>query len=230
VSTVGIGIYFGVHPPIAPPTFGFVLDSFRTAYIQLILGEAGHLAADSACAKRHVGPPLATLLMAQQYHYVVTSQQPTVVSHSLVANFTSSEDKNLVIAKINRLEIHSISSSKVPAGHADSTDVIVVSDVLAPLFDVPIYGRIASLSKVRLATDSVDTLLLTTERYQLIALQFDSVARSIKTIASGDLRDRLGRPIDQGQLVSVDPLNRAVAFLFYDGILKVEHFPTISTS
>jgi Mono-functional DNA-alkylating methyl methanesulfonate N-term len=43
----------------------------------------------------------------------------------------------------------------------------------------------------------------------------------LRTIATGDLRDRIGRQIDRGQLVAVDPASRAIALQFYEGTLKI---------
>ncbi|RYG56887.1 hypothetical protein EON66_01760, partial [archaeon] len=50
---------------------------------------------------------------------------------------------------------------------------------------------------------------------------YDAASHSLKTIAAGDLRDRLGTPLETGQFVSVDPLNRMVCMQFYDGLIKV---------
>jgi hypothetical protein len=65
-------------------------------------------------------------------NYVVTAQKPTMVTHSVVGQFTSEEDTNLIIAKSTRLELHR-----------------VTADGLAPVFDVGIYGRIAALELFR---------------------------------------------------------------------------------
>jgi len=41
------------------------------------------------------------------------------------------------------------------------------------------------------------------------------------TRAQGDLRDSVGRPSDEGQLVDVDPEQRVIGLHLYDGLLKV---------
>ena len=41
------------------------------------------------------------------------------------------------------------------------------------------------------------------------------------TRASGDLRDNIGRPTENGQLAAVDPECRLIALMLYDGMLKV---------
>lgn len=70
--------------------------------------------------------------------YVVTAQKPTMVTHSVVGQFTGEEDMNLIIAKSTRLELHRVTE----AG-------------LEPIFDVGIYGRIAALELFRPAVRGV---------------------------------------------------------------------------
>ena len=64
-------------------------------------------------------------------------------------------------------------------------------------------------------------LVLTTDRFQLAVLSFDARERRLVTLASGDLRDRIGRPCERGQLVVADPAHRALALQFCDGLLKL---------
>lgn len=144
--------------------------------------------------------------MSATYHYVATSAKPSAVSHAVVGHFTAPDELNLVIAKSTRLELHTITP-----------------DGLQPLYDVPVYGRIAAMRLVRLAGDARDTLVFTTERFQMVALQFDERTKQLRTVATGDLRDRIGRQIERGQIMTVDPLGRAVAMQFYDGAVKVRH-------
>lgn len=65
--------------------------------------------------------------------YCVSAHNPTRVSHSLTCSFTSAEQRNLVIAKTSRLEVH-----------------VVSTDGLHPVCDINVYGRIATLSSFRL--------------------------------------------------------------------------------
>lgn len=69
-------------------------------------------------------------------------------------------------------------------------------------------------------------LVFTTERLQFVAVTFDESSKSLRTLATGDLRDRVGRQIDRGQLVAASPSsssagNRAIAMQFYEGHLKI---------
>lgn len=44
-----------------------------------------------------------------EWNYVVTAHKPTKVTHSCVGNFTGPQDRNLIVAKCTRLEIHLLS-------------------------------------------------------------------------------------------------------------------------
>jgi hypothetical protein len=50
---------------------------------------------------------------------------------------------------------------------------------------------------------------------------YDDASKSLKTVARGNLRDRIGRAIDQGQLLATDPFARIVAMQFYQGSVKI---------
>ena len=62
------------------------------------------------------------------WNYVATAQKPTIVSHSLVGNFTGPQDLNLIVSKCTRIEIHKVDN-----------------DGLQCMLDVPLYGRIATM-------------------------------------------------------------------------------------
>ena len=51
--------------------------------------------------------------------------------------------------------------------------------------------------------------------------QHQTLAGEVVTRAQGDVKDNVGRPCDEGQLVSVDPDLRAIALHLYQGVLKV---------
>lgn len=81
------------------------------------------------------------------YNYVVTAHKPTNVTHSVVGNFTSATDTNLIVVKCTRVEIY-----------------LLTADGLQPVTDVPIYGRIATLELFTPPGESQDLIFLSTER------------------------------------------------------------------
>ncbi len=107
--------------------------------------------------------------------YYATSQKPTAIFHVAVGAFTSAAALNVIVATTTRVEVHAVTR----AG-------------LEPVCDVGIYGRISALRLVPRGTDRAQ-LLLTTERQQLLVLEWDESARTLKTIVSGDLRVRRPR-------------------------------------
>ena len=64
--------------------------------------------------------------------YVVTAQKPTKVTHSALGNFTGADDLNLIVARGTRFELH-----------------VATEEGLSPVFDVAVYGRIATMELFR---------------------------------------------------------------------------------
>lgn len=133
------------------------------------------------------------------------AHKPTVVTHSAVGRFTSSEETDLIVAKCTRLEIYRLSSSG-----------------LRPIMDVPIYGRVATMSLCGgRERGSKGRLFITTERYGFTALSYDEESEELKTEAFGDVRDNIGRPAENGQIGIVDEDCRSIGLQLYDGLFKV---------
>ncbi len=125
------------------------------------------------------------------YHYVTSSQPPTSVTHAVVCNFTGADEKTLIIGKSTRLEAHRIEGGE-----------------LAPIFDVAVYGRIATIDVLSAAEDvrerlslelepvyfrsfqstKPDKLFILTERHQFFVLSFDPETQDLLTEAYGDAR------------------------------------------
>lgn len=70
-----------------------------------------------------------------------------------------------------------------------------------------------------------DLLLLLTEHYKFALLEFNPAGPAggpeLVTRATCDVKDAIGRPVEAGPLVAVDPDCRAIALHLYDGQLKV---------
>jgi DNA damage-binding protein 1 len=139
------------------------------------------------------------------WNYVVTAHKPSSVKFSLTGNFTGPDDRNLIIGKNNQLEIWTMTEEGIDPKH-----------------DVPIYGRIATMTLFRPPGEDQDILLITTEKYKMIMLQYNAKAsQPIETRSTGDISDMIGRETENGQIVVVDPVCRCVAMHLYEGILKI---------
>ena len=139
------------------------------------------------------------------YSYVVTSQRSTAVSHSIVCNFTSATDRNLIVARGNHLQIQTIRE-----------DSIVLEE------DVPLFGHILSLDHYRPSDSDTnqDVLFILTKRKNFCVLAYDSVAKKVLTRTVGSVKDRAGREIEKQNSFS-DPQGRMIGMLLYEGQLKV---------
>eukprot|EP00493_Phyllostaurus_siculus_P021220 UN21546 len=138
------------------------------------------------------------------YNYAVTAQEATGINAAVTGHFTGPDDLNLVIAKNNCLEVHT-----------------VTAEGLQPKLDVKIYGRIATMQLFRPPNEKQDFLFLLTERYRVAILAYKQDTGDIITKAYGDVQDKIGRPCDSGSIGIIDPECRMIALHLYDGLLKV---------
>ena len=141
------------------------------------------------------------------YSYIVNSQKPTAVHHTIICNFTSPTEKNLIIARGNHLEIQ-----------------IFREGGLAPVLDVGLFGKITALDFYRPANTSQDVIFILTEKKHFSVMGFDSVNKKLVSRATGNVKDRVGRDIETGQKGLIDPNHSMIAMLLYEGLLKVSLF------
>lgn len=133
------------------------------------------------------------------YSYVVTSQKPTAVQHTLVCNFTAPNDHNLIIAKGNHLEIHTL------------CDTGLIAEI-----DLPIFGKITSLNYFRYNGINQDNLFILTEKKHFCVLGWDVVNKKFISKVTGNLNDRVSaRDSDIGQRCIIDPSRYISIISFY---------------
>jgi DNA damage-binding protein 1 len=138
------------------------------------------------------------------YLYAVTSQKATAVNFSVVCNFCSPNEKNLILAKNNHLEIYNLKENG-----------------LALITDVTLFGSIKALEFYRPTGVSQDVLFVLTERKKIAILAYDSVQKKIITKSMGNVKDRIGRDAEMGQRGFIDPEGKMIGMILYDGLLKV---------
>ncbi|XP_071684353.1 DNA damage-binding protein 1 isoform X2 [Lolium perenne] len=143
--------------------------------------------------------------MATEWNYVVTAHKSTAVSRSCVGNFTAPHHLNLIVAKCTRIEIYLLT----PQG-------------LQLMFDVPLYGTIATLELFRSHSEAQDFLFVGLERYRYCILYWDG--RQLLTRSGGDASHFGGRPTDNGQIGIIDLHHRLIGLHLYDGLFKVIPF------
>ena len=122
----------------------------------------------------------------------------------MTCNFISPTDTNLIVVKSNKIEVFSL-----------------VSESLILKIKTSLYGKITSLHAYRPRTSKTDILFVLTERKHFCVLGFDPVLEVLTTLAKGNLKDRVGHDVESGQRALVDPENRLIGMILYDGRLKV---------
>lgn len=140
------------------------------------------------------------------HHYFVTAHKPTAVNACVTGNFTSSSDLNLVVAKNNRIEIHTVT----PEG-------------LRPIKEIFLYGKVAVMKFFRGPTEKKDLLFIITARYNAMILECrgDNENLEIITKAHGNVADRIGKPSENGIIAIIDPEARVIGLRLYDGLFKI---------
>jgi hypothetical protein len=53
--------------------------------------------------------------------------------------------------------------------------------------------------------------------FQFCILAFDTEKRELHTVSNGDMKDRVGRPLESGKRGIVDPKGRMIAMALYEG-------------
>lgn len=74
----------------------------------------------------------AAAVSSSRFVYAVTAQPPTLVSHTLVCNFTGPDERNLLLVRSSRLDIFRT--------RADGVDSVA---------SVPLYARVAAVHSFR---------------------------------------------------------------------------------
>lgn len=88
------------------------------------------------------------------------------------------------------------------------------------IIDVPLYGRISVLKLFRPKSFDKDILFVLTERYKFCVLEYTDNGE-LKTLANGDLSDKIGRPSESGHVGIIDPSCSIIGLHLYDGHFKV---------
>ncbi len=159
------------------------------------------------------------------YLYTATSQRPTAINFSVVCNFTSPLEKNLVLIRSNRLEVHTFFDGSVSTGGGAVDQVGLV-----PQLDVPIFGRVKGIEVHRPANSNVDHLFVLIERKKFCILAYDSIKQKIITKTICNVKERIGRDSEMGQRSFSDPEGRMIGMMLYDGLVKVRIFLSLFLS
>jgi len=146
----------------------------------------------------------SSLPASSRFAYVVNAHPPSVVTHTLVCNFTSANDLNLILIRSSRMEIYRVSESGIE-----------------PLTDVPLYARVADIKAFRTKSDVSSRLFICTERHKFFVLRWDAETREIVTLATGDSKLKIGRLSDTSCSCLLDPSNRWIGLHQYDGVFQL---------
>lgn len=144
--------------------------------------------------------------------YVVNSQKPTAVSHSISCNFSGKGEKDLILAKGNILEFYTFTNGK-----------------LELLLEAPVFGEILSLLSVpskpvkkfsEEKNQEKDFVFVLLSR-KFCLLEYDQDLNIVKTRSIGSLKDIEMKELESGYLALIDPSASVICTKVYSGVLKV---------
>ncbi|KAJ1902714.1 DNA damage-binding protein 1a [Coemansia sp. IMI 209127] len=144
-----------------------------------------------------------------QYQYVVSAHKANSVTASVSGSFTAPHELNLVVAKGNRLEVHTF----------------VTPQQLSLVGEYQLNGHISTLHFFQPADRLTGLLLVTSEKFQFATLSWDATEHCIATESTGEIVEITGRPSTEGKIVCVDPEARLIAMYAYQGIVHLFPMP-----
>ncbi|XP_050444479.1 DNA damage-binding protein 1 [Adelges cooleyi] len=138
--------------------------------------------------------------------YTVTAHKATAVCTSISGNFTSPTDRNLIVARFNRIEIY-----------------LVTEEGLQPIKEIALYGKIEIMKLFRQKQMKKDLLFVVTARFNTMILECNQVNGNIEIItkAHGNISDNVGKISEVGIMAVIDPSARVIGLKIYDGLFKI---------
>ena len=133
-------------------------------------------------------------------YYIAHSQHPTIITHSLTCSFTSPTDTNLILGRLSRLDVMRVTTTG-----------------LTPLLEIPLNGRIASLSTYLPRNHNQNRLIVTTDTAQLFILTYNPTTAHVSTLYVTNLQRKVGAPSEAGHRCIVTP--SLILLSIYEGIV-----------
>ena len=92
---------------------------------------------------------------------------------------------------------------------------------LVLLEELTLNGRVVSMHAFRPKDEEQDRLFVLTEHKHFCVLGYDTEGKKVTTLACGNLNSVVGRHPESGIRSVIDPLNRMIAMVLYDGHFKL---------
>ncbi|CAG9324331.1 unnamed protein product [Blepharisma stoltei] len=136
-----------------------------------------------------------------KWNYLASAHKSSAVATSLVCNFTSPEDRNLIVAKGNRIEIHTLTEENI-----------------IPIQEFSLFGIVRFIEKLHPQTGS-DSLLIVTDPYNLSLAVFENSKLCLKESVS--LKEKLSLRLEYFPFATLDPHQRAFCMHIYKGLIRI---------
>jgi len=166
----------------------------------------------------------------------------TTIEHCVCCNFVDNDQKNLVVAGTNLLQVYRLNND----AETGQKDTVIGARSQEKLLDkahdarcrrirlefvcsFQLYGNILSLQSVKLAGATLDSILISFSDAKLSVVEFDPSIRDLKTISlhhfeDDDLRDGRYQHNAGTSQIHVDPDERCAALVIYGRHLVILPF------
>lgn len=136
--------------------------------------------------------------------YCVSARKASVVTESVVGNFTGPDNVDLLVAKGNRIEVKLVS----PEGLKNPSEI-------------PIYGQILTIALIKYKRECQHSLVVITDKLNLSILGYRD--GKVITRAAGSIAEQSGRTVDNTASITV---HRSGLFALkgFDGVVKIVHW------
>ncbi|KAM0790402.1 hypothetical protein ACM66B_003284 [Microbotryomycetes sp. NB124-2] len=150
--------------------------------------------------------------------YVASAQPATVQLGAVACEFVATGETSLVVNKLTRLEVYSVSED---------------GSAIELAFEVPVHATIAVIAPFKQSPHGPSSLLVLTTSMQLFTLAYsgDTANSHVKTTSSVSIYERFGRPAEF-QTIVVDPNQSCIVVHAYSGLVRVIplQYTTLNTS
>ncbi|ODA77921.1 hypothetical protein RJ55_06524 [Drechmeria coniospora] len=145
--------------------------------------------------------------------YVAPVHKPTSIRHALRIRFLSPDHEDLVVAKVNRLEIWRLNED---------------GNGMTCLHTKFVFGTISMLQRLQPKDSNVDLLFVGTDRFQYFNVAWNPETNQLDTVEQtiADTAEHYMRNSQSQNQCLVDPTGMFMAMHLWEGVMNVFRLPT----
>ncbi|PIC34544.1 hypothetical protein B9Z55_014161 [Caenorhabditis nigoni] len=136
--------------------------------------------------------------------YCVSAKKASVVTESVVGNFTGQDNVDLIVARGNRIDVQ-----------------LVTPEGLKNICEIPIYGQVSTISLIKFRREKQHSLVVVTDKFNLAVLGYRD--GKVITRAAGSIAEYSGRSAETAVAMTIHR-SGLLAIIGYEGSVKMVHW------